>query len=437
MWGVAAFAYMTAVLQRTSMGVAGIAATQRFEVSASVLSSLAVVQLIVYAALQVPVGIVLDRFGPKALIATGAAAMLVGQVLLALAPNIGLAIIGRILVGAGDAMTFISVVRLLATWFSGRTLPVLSQWTGNIGQLGQVLSAIPLSLLLHSLGWTPAFLAGAGLSAVSVVLVIVVLADRHAETPAASATGGALKRLRDALSRPGTQLGFWSHFVTQSTGTVFTLLWGFPLLTAALGYSAAEASGILTLIVITGFVAGPLLGLLTARFPLRRSNLVIGIVVLLAVLWTAVLAWPGTPPTWLIVLLVVGLGIGGPGSLIGFDFARTFNPMRNLGSANGVVNSGGFLASFVMMYLIGLVLDLLDHARVASGHATDLYSWDSFRIALCVQYLVVGMGVVFLIRARRRTRARLHEEEGIQVAPLWVAIVRSSRRRRSEPDRGH
>jgi MFS family permease len=429
MWGVAAFAYMIGVLQRTSLGVAGIAATQRFEISASVLSTLAVVQLIVYASLQVPVGIVLDRFGPKALIATGAASMFVGQVLLALAPNIGVAIIGRILVGAGDAMTFISVIRLLATWFRGRTLPVLSQWTGNIGQIGQLLSAIPLSLALHSLGWTPAFLGAAGLSAIAVLLVIVVLADRNAEAPHVVATPGAWKRLRDALSRPGTQLGFWSHFVSQSTGTVFTLLWGFPILTAALHYSPAEASGILTVIVVAGFIAGPVLGLLTARFPLRRSNLVLGIVMLLAVLWTAVLAWPGTPPTWLVLMLVVGLGIGGPGSLIGLDFARTFNPMRNLGSANGVVNSGGFLASFVMMFLIGVVLDLLDHARVASGHASDLYSWDSFRIALCVQYLVVGTGVVFLLIARRRTRSRLHSEEGIQVAPLWVALVRSRRRK--------
>jgi MFS family permease len=425
MWGVAVFAYMVAVLQRTSMGVAGIAATQRFELSASVLSTLAVVQLIVYAALQVPVGVILDRFGPKALIATGAVAMLGGQVLLALAPNIGVAIIGRILVGAGDAMTFISVVRLLATWFRGRILPVLSQWTGNIGQIGQVLSAIPLSFALHSLGWTPTFLGAAGLSAVAVVLVVVLLADHNAEVPRTVAVPGAMKRLRDALSRPGTQLGFWSHFVTQSTGTVFTLLWGFPLLTAALGYSPSEASGLLTVIVVTGFVAGPTLGLLTARFPLRRSNLVIGIVILLGVLWTAVLIWPGHPPTWLLILLIVGLGIGGPGSLIGFDFARSFNPLRNLGSANGVVNSGGFLASFVMMYLIGLVLDLLDHARVASGHPSDLYSWSSFRIALCVQYLVVGTGVVFLMIARRRTRSRLHQEEGIQVAPLWVVLVRS------------
>jgi MFS family permease len=429
MWGVAVFAYVIGVMQRTSLGVSGVAAADRFEVSASVLSTLAVVQLVVYAGLQVPVGVLLDRFGPKLLISGGAILMLAGQALLAVAPTFGLAVVGRVLVGAGDAMTFISVIRLLASWFSGRILPQLSQWTGNIGQLGQVLSAIPLSYLLHTLGWTPAFLSAAGLSAVALVLVIVVLADRAAEVEHPPQVPGAMRRLRDALGRPGTQLGFWSHFVTQSSGTVFTLLWGFPILTAALGYSPAAASLMLTLIVGVGVVSGPILGILTARYPLRRSNLVLLIVTMLAVVWTAVLAWPGQPPTWLVILLLVALGIGGPGSLIGFDFARTFNPLRNLGSANGIVNVGGFLASFVMMYLIGVVLDLLDHARVVGGHPSDVFAWDSFRIALLVQYLVVGGGTIALIFARRRTRRRLHEDEGIRVAPLWVALVRSRRRR--------
>ncbi len=426
-WGVAAFAYMVAVLQRTSLGVAGVAATQRFEVSASVLSTLAVVQLIVYAGLQIPVGILVDRFGPKMLIGVGASSMFVGQALLAFAPSIGVAIVGRVLVGAGDAMTFISVLRLLPTWFRGRIVPQLAQWTGSIGTIGQIMSAIPLSFVLHSFGWTPAFLSAAGLSAAAVVLVLLFVSDRNPEVERAAYVPGALKRLRDALSRPGTRLGFWSHFTSQSSGTLFALLWGFPLLTAALGYSSAEASAFLTVIVASGFVAGPILGVLSARFPLRRSNLVLGILSLLGVVWTAVILWQGYPPTWLMVVLVVSLGIGGPGSLIGLDFARTFNPLRNHGSANGVVNMGGFLASFVMMFLIGVALDLLNQIHVAQGAPSDLFAWDSFRIALCIQYVVIGAGVVFLLIARRGTRRRLHEDEGIEVAPLWVALVRRSR----------
>ena len=130
-YAVTVFAYIVAFLQRSSLGVAGVAATERFDVAATALSTLAVVQLIVYAGLQIPVGLALDRVGPRFLIALGAALMVVGQASLALAPSIGVAIIGRILVGAGDAMTFISVLRLLSNWFSGRSLPLVVRFAGN------------------------------------------------------------------------------------------------------------------------------------------------------------------------------------------------------------------------------------------------------------------------------------------------------------------
>jgi len=430
---VGVFAYVAAVMQRTSLGVAGIDATERFEVQAALLSSLAVVQLIVYAGLQIPTGVLLDRYGPRVLIASGAALMTIGQLTLAFAPNITVAIIGRILVGAGDALTFISVSRLIVAWFSGRILPLLTQSMGTVGQLGQVLSAIPLSLVLHNLGWNTAFVAAATVSFLALVLVIALVSNEPStgERPQGPTFREVLHRLRESLARPGTQLGFWSHFTTQSSGTVFSLLWGFPFLSVGLGYGPGTAALLLTLIVATAVVSGPLLGILTVRYPYRRSNVVLGIIVAMGIAWTAVLLWPGQPPVWLVVLLIIVIGVGGPGSLIGFDFARTFNPARSLGSANGVVNVGGFLASFVMMFLIGLVLDAIDRANGGSGVPAELYSLDAFRIAFLVQFPVVGIGAAFLIRARRRTRRRMHEEEGIRVAPLWVSLVRLWRKGRA------
>lgn len=427
-------AYVVAVLQRSSLGVASVEAAERFQVSAALLSSLAVVQIIVYAALQIPVGVMLDRVGPKAMIATGAVLMAAGQVTLAIAPTIEIAVVGRILVGAGDAMTFISVIRLLASWFNGGILPQVSQWTGNIGSLGQVLSAIPLSLLLQGSGWQATFLTAAALSALACVLVLVLVSDgpgpgrNTAERPIAWRP--AMLQLRDSLARPGTQLGFWSHFISQSSGTVFALLWGFPIMVSGLGYGQAEASGLLTVLVGAGLVSGPVLGILSARYPLRRSNVILGIMVAIGAGWTLVLLWPGEPPFWAVTVLVVILGIGGPGSMIGFDYARTFNPLRSLGSANGIVNVGGFLATFAMMFLIGVLLDLQDHLRIVQGLPSALYDWSSFRLALSVQFPILGAGVVFLLLARRRTRRYLHEEEGIEVAPLWVALVRGLRRGR-------
>ena len=432
-YGVAVFAYIVAVLQRGSLGVAAVEATERFDIAATALSTLAVVQLVVYAALQVPVGVVLDRVGPKVLLVTGAGLMMIGQVTLALSETIGVAIVGRILLGAGDAMTFISGIRLIASWFSGRRLSFVSQFFGSLGQVGQIASTFPLAIALHAWGWTPTYLSAAALSALALVALLVVVSNRpsdQADTLGVQTWSESGGHLRAALARPGTQLAFWSHFVTQSSLTVFALLWGFPFLSVALGYGPSLAAGLMTITVGSALVTGPLLGILVARFPLRRSNVVLAIVIAMGVVWTAVLAWPGQPPLWLIVVLLLVIAVGGPGSLIGFDIARTFNPRRAFGSASGIVNVGGFTATFTMMLLIGLVLDIIDRMHGGTGAPAELYSLPAFRIAFLVQYVVVGAGVVFLIIARRRTRARLHEEEGIEVAPLWVALVRYWRRRR-------
>ena len=429
-FAVGVFAYMAAVLQRSTLGVAGVAAADRFDTTAALLSTLAVVQLIVYAGLQIPIGLLIDRVGPKLLISTGSAVMVAGQLILAFAPSIPIAVAGRILVGAGDAAVFISLIRLINSWFQGRTVPILSQWTGNVGAIGQVLSALPFAWILHQAGWTPAFSAAAALSFVAFVLAVTFLSDRPAgvaEPPRAASVRDALHGLGQTLKRPGTQLGFWSHYTTQSSGTVFALFWGFPFLVSALGYDEGFASFCLVLIVLSGLVAGPLLGILTARFPLRRSNLVLGITAALGIVWAAVLLWPGVPPTWLVIVLLITLGAGGPGSLIGFDFARSFNPIRSLGSANGIVNVGGFTASFVTMFVIGILLD----AQFDAGWSASLYDLDAFRLAFAVQYPIIGFGVVMLVFARRRTRRKLEEDEGISVGPIWVALYRAWRRRRA------
>jgi sugar phosphate permease len=428
-FGIAALAYIAAVLQRSTLGVAGVSAADRFETSAAVLSSLAVVQLIVYAALQIPNGVLIDKVGPRWLVVVGTGVMVVGQLILAFSPDIGTAILGRILVGAGDSAIFISVIRLVNSWFSGRMVPQLSQWMGNIGALGQILSAVPFAYVLHSAGWSAAFTSAASVAFLAFMLSVIALRDRPASVvaPPAPTFRTVFGRLGPTLRRPGTQLGFWSHFVTQSSGTVFSLFWGFPFMVSALGFSTGLASSLLVVMVVTGLIAGPILGVLTARFPTRRSNLVLAIVVMLAIVWSVVLLWPTAPPLWLIVILVVALGVGGPGSLIGFDFARTFNPPHTLGSANGVVNVGGFTASFIMMFLIGVLLD----AEHNLGWSVNLYDLGAFRVAFCIQYVIVGTGVIFLLRARRRARRQLEEDEGISVAPLWVALSAAWQRRKT------
>src|SRR5450756_2539506 len=131
-WGAAVAAYGVAVLHRSSLGVAGVQAVDRFDVGAAVLSTFVVVQLAVYAGMQVPVGVLLDRYGSRVLIAGGAVLMAVGQVLLGVVDDLPSAYLARVLIGAGDAAAFISVLRLVAVWFPARRVPLFTQLTGIV-----------------------------------------------------------------------------------------------------------------------------------------------------------------------------------------------------------------------------------------------------------------------------------------------------------------
>ncbi|MGX5657264.1 MFS transporter [Geodermatophilus nigrescens] len=416
-WLTALAAYVVAVFHRASLGVAGVEAQQRFDAGASAVSLFLVLQLAVYAGLQVPVGVALDRFGSRRLIVAGGVTMAAGQLVLALATDVPTAIAARVLVGAGDAMTFISVLRVVGFWFPGRTVPLVTQLTGILGQVGQIVAAYPLVALLHSAGWRSTFLGAAAAGVLVVVLVLATLRDTPPGTQLAPAAGLADVRRSLALTwrEPGTRIGLYTHLVTQFSGTVFALLWGYPFLVVGQGLSPVTAASLLTLLVVVGMGVGPLLGRLCGRWPLRRSVLVFSILVLTAGTWTVVLLWPGRAPLWLLVVLVVVLGTNGPGSMIGFDFARTWNPAERQGSASGVVNVGGFVASLLTILAVGAVLDAL------TPGASTAYDLDAFRAAFAVQYLFWAVGLVGVVKHRRALRARL-ARDGVVLAPLYVAV---------------
>jgi MFS family permease len=427
MWGLGLAAYTVAVFHRASLGVAGLDAQHRFETTAAVLSLFIVLQLAVYAALQVPVGVLLDRLGSRRMIAAGAAVMATGQIVLAESQSVGPALLGRVLVGAGDAMTFTSVLRLVPAWFPPRRAPLMTQLTGMVGQLGQVAAAFPLVALLHSAGWTPTFLI-AGFGGLLVAAAVAVwLRDAPPDAPAATpptTLADTWHHLREAWRNPGTRLGLWTHVVTPFSGSVFALLWGYPFLVEGEGRTPKEAGALLTLLVVASVGIGPILGQIAGRWPYRRSIPTLSVVAASATAWTIVLAWPGRAPLAVLILLVLALATNGPASLIGFDYARTENAPERFGSASGIVNVGGFVSALVTMLLIGVLLDL-------RGTRGGDYTLDDFRVAFSVQYLIWAIGVAGVLTARRRLRAlRAPDLDSFPRAVVRVTRDRRERRRR-------
>ena len=402
-WSAGLLAYTVAVMDRTTLGVVGLDAAERFGATPAVLSTFVVLQLVVYAGAQIPAGVLLDRFGSRAMILVGGTLMLLGQLTMAFTESLPTAIAARAIVGLGDAFTFVSVVRLVPHWFPPRQVPLVTQLTGISGQLGQILSAVPFLGLMVSAGWTVAFSAVAALGVVS--LMLTALFVRNA--PHGAVLDDPVTDLRQTLRgvktvwlRPGTRLGFFTHMGTQFSITIFALMWGVPYLTAAQNVSRDWAGAMLTVSVVTAVVAGIIIGIVIGRHPHRRSQLVLGIIAANVAVWTAVLALDSPAPHWLLVVLVVVISVGGPGSVVGFDFARTFNPRASLGTAQGAVNVGGFLASLLLMQAMGMVIS-----------AMGGYSFESFRVAWCLQYIVWAMAVIGILATRKKARATIGDIE--------------------------
>jgi MFS family permease len=262
---------------------------------------------------------------------------------------------------------------------------------------------VPFLAVLSSSGWSTAYASAAALGVLSIVLILLVVKN----TPDGSAVTAETMSIRETLTsvktvwlRPGTRLGFFTHMGTQFSVTVFALMWGVPYLTVAQGVSSGAAGALLTVSVVAAISSGVLVGVFTGRHPHRRSNLVLAIIVSNAVVWTTVLALPGVAPLWLLVVLVVVISVGGPGSMVGFDFARTFNPSATLGTAQGMVNMGGFTASLLVMQAMGLIL------QAAGG-----MSFESFRLAWTLQYAVWTIAVLGILITRHKARSLLRLQD--------------------------
>ncbi|MEV8095590.1 MFS transporter [Kitasatospora sp. NPDC085879] len=403
-WAVGASVYVLAVVHRTSLGVAGLDAAARFGIGASALSTFAILQVLVYAAMQIPVGLLVDRQGARRVLLLGVLLMSTGQLAFAFAISFGPALASRAVLGCGDAMTFISVLRIAAHWFPAARNPLIAQLTGLVGVGGNLVTTVVLARALHEQGWTATFgaisLAGVGIFA----LVGLVLREgpghdrrtRRSSTAAPAVPVPVRRQIRDAWAEPGTRLGLWVHFTTAFPAAAFGLLWGMPYLVEGQGMSRTAAGGLLTLLVVSNMVFALVFGRAVSRNPRSRMPLTLAVITATALCWTATLGWPGgRPPLWLLVVLIAVMGSNGPASLVGLDYARSHNPAERLGTASGIANMGGFVGAVVTLFGIGVLLDAL--ADTGGTHSAEAYRW-----AFCWQYVPLALGTFMIFRLRRK-----------------------------------
>jgi len=437
-WLIAAFAYAIAIIDRSSLSALGPVAQEHFYIDATSLSAFGTIQLLVYAIMQIPVGVLIDRLGASVVLLSGGVLMAVGQIAIATVADVELAIIARVLVGIGDACSFISVMRFLPEWFSVRHLPILTQLTGLIGQIGQLLAVAPLAFIVDRFGWATGFVGMASIGLLIVLFGCIVLRDRPgagtvlervtgklgalsrsavslgardsaellaAVAPPATATipiignphsrmpGAAFWfRVRRLLLIPGVRLGYWIHFTLLFSSTTFILLWGTPYLSGGLGLSQSTTTALLSIAVIASACASVLIGPLASRFTANRVPLAFGIAALTCFSWLVLLIWPDGPPLALVIVHIVVIASGGPSSMIAFEVGRTHAPRSFSGFSTGLLNTGGFTSRLLAILLVGLILD------IQGAGTPDSYTLTAFNRAFSALFplFALGLGMIML-----------------------------------------
>ena len=401
--GLAAMVYLTAVLHRSLLGVHGSEAVDLYQIKAILLSLLPAVSLLFYAASQLPMGLLIDRVGPRRILLFALICLTLGSAMFAMAENVWLALVGRVILGLGDACTFLSVLRLGSRWLPSGHFLLIAGMANMLGAVGQLLGAYPLQVLLDIVGWQLGLLLLSGITALLFVPVASVIRDSPDAETVVSVAGqrGQMPPIGDSLQRvlssSHVSVGRWLHSVLMTQFLVLTLLWGHPYLVEAQSVSEGNAT-LLVSASIGMFALGSLLVTIWGRGGIEKMRYLKLLGLLSWLTWAAVLVWPGGQvPLVALVLLFLVSGVAAAGVAYAFTITRDGIGAVDVGAASGLVITFSFAATSILLVAVGGLFTW----SVNLG----LGSHDSYRLALAIVPLFMAVGWARIVPLTLRLRS--------------------------------
>jgi Nitrate/nitrite transporter len=398
-WAALAAGFYLVNIQRLSTAVLSEAFTAAFVLSAAQLGTLHAAFFAVYAVLQLPTGIVVDRYGSRLTASVGMLTVAAGSLVMATAGGFTVAIIARLLIGAGASVIFIAILRYAASWFPPQRFATVTGMTAGVAGLGAISAATPLAVLVQTVGVTRSF-EFAAVGAVTVAVAIWVFVRRGtAETPDRPVdVVGIRAQLRTLVGDPEQWLLSLVFFAGNGTTVTIMGLWGVPYLVAVYGLSVADAS-VYTLIGSVGIlIGGPTLGWLSDRLGMRLRPMIVGLALTASAL--AVIPLLGQPPLWAIaaVYAVVGASIGV--SLLSMTAIKERYPPSAAGVATAAVNTWGFVGATVLPVAMGIAVDQYRTGAIVGGSV--VYTPMGYRIAFAIAAGVVALAALAAMGVARR-----------------------------------
>ncbi|MDP3561910.1 MAG: MFS transporter [Legionellaceae bacterium] len=354
-----------------------------FHVSAEGFGIISAFYFYAYAPMQLPAGLLFDRYGPRKLMSAALMLCAIGSFFFASTDSVVTAAIGRFMIGIASAFSFIGVLVLLSRWFPAKHFAIFAGIAQAMSSVGAIFGEAPLAALINKVGWREASFILAGIGVLLSVLLWTFIRDYPHQTTQAKPTRRfreEWQRLLEVCSRSYTWITGAYAFSIWTPIAVFAALWGVPYLEEKYQISVVVASGMCSLIWAGVGVGSPLLGWVSDRLSSRR--LALGISSVLGLTATLTLLYmPNVPMCWMyVVLFVFGLGAGG--QTVSFAVVTDNNPSHLVGTASGFNNLSVLIGGAIFQPLVGVMLHHSTDWRLV--HSVPVYAVTAYQKALLV-----------------------------------------------------
>ncbi|MCG1007689.1 MFS transporter [Halorubrum lacusprofundi] len=410
MWSVLAFGYLLMSFTRVSTAVLAESLTLAFNITATELGLLHSSFFYFYAAMQLPAGVLVDRYGPRRVAGTGTFVMGFGAVAFAMSDSFLVSFLARALVGFGGSVIFLAILRFAVTWFRADEYATVTGLTIGVSALGGIIATTPLAIAASVIGWRSSMLVIGSLCVVSALFIFLSVRDRpvdetDSESPELTADGGPTS-LRDDLRSVLGGSDVWALGILNFLilGVNFTIigLWGVPYLVHLYDLSVARAS-LYVLVGNVGLLIGsPLFGWIADRTAAHTALVLISTLVFCVVFGT--LSALGTPPLAFVgILFFTAMFVNG-GVSLAFTVGRQRHPDEVSGTVSGTINSVGYFGAAVVPAVMGMVLDVFWTGKIVDG--TPVYSFTGYRVAFGIATVAgfAALACALWIHQTRRPR---------------------------------
>ncbi|MDH5485760.1 MAG: MFS transporter [Gammaproteobacteria bacterium] len=399
-------AYISVYFHRMAPAVVSAELMSSFMTSATTLGSLAAMYYYIYAAMQIPAGVLADTLGNRASVTAGNFVAGIGSIIFALADTIELASLGRFMVGLGVSVIFVGLMKNNSVWFRDKVYGFISGFTMLMGNLGSVLAAKPLSALLNIWTWRQIFIAMGIMSLVLAVFTFLFVRNRPEDAGFPSVremdgmtahagrhqhwTRDLFKVLKNITVWPGV----WINFGMAGGLFAFAGLWGIPLLRDSFNLSRDEASIYTTITLLSLAIGAFFAGWISDRIGLRKPVILVSSAIY-TLSWLALIYIPWQPGA-LAMFLFMLIGLTSGGFVLTYPCAKEVIQPALSGMAISLVNTGLFLGAAIMQPLFGWVLDREWDGKIING--VNQYSWQNYQHAML---LMLAFAIIAFIAALR------------------------------------